>query len=409
MKIHKSYRIISYLNRRHSKFTRYLFGIIGWIAILIITRSIVIANLIFREFVGDNYLLAMRLSLWIINRFSKRFSLIKDEFYDFTTGTSIKHREAFHKFLARVRQGGNMEEYLVDCLYISAANLHENIELSQSNCSTSNQLESFFDQADELLSLVRPIETKKENVAERQFDFSVDVAAVALQDFADELDVDKWPWYVISGTLLGLHREGDFLKHDYDIDIGINSNDIILEEFVCQLKSLNSFVVKKIDCHLEVMKDGGKGYYMKKTPSLVKIVHCSGMHIDVFLHHHEKSTYWHGSVIHRWENSPFELERRLLRGVVVNAPKDADLYLTENYGNWKTPIVDFECTTGTPNLVISRNLLSISLFIKKLIVASHASRSEYDKLKEMLVNCEVVESIDDGLKFVRGFVTSDRP
>jgi len=403
VRINKSYKLINYLNREHSAVSSYFLGFIGWASTMIATRSSALSRLVFNEFQCNNYTLGFRRSAWIFRRFWSNFSIIRDDFYDFTIGTNAKHREHLIRFLERVYASNHKMRHLTDCLYISAANLHENIVENQSELPISSQIVSFYDKADKVLdSLSLPSDEPIYHL-ERKADFSKGSAICALKDFASELSLDMWPWYVISGTLLGLHRENDFLLHDYDIDVGINAQDVSVEKLIDRLSCMTSFVVKKVDYHIEVISDPRRGVSLKKSPSLVKIVHINGMHIDVFIHYHEDSICWHGSIIHRWENTPFELERRFLRGIEVNAPKDADLYLTENYGDWRKPVKDFECTTGTPNLVIARNFLSVSLFVKKLAVYNDTSISKYEELVRILLATKVIESIGNGYKVVRHF------
>ena len=57
------------------------------------------------------------------------------------------------------------------------------------------------------------------------FDFSKK-AKNMLAVFAKYIKREDYPWYVISGTFLGLHRERGFLKHDVDIDLGLDFENI---------------------------------------------------------------------------------------------------------------------------------------------------------------------------------------
>lgn len=45
-------------------------------------------------------------------------------------------------------------------------------------------------------------------------------------------------------------------------------------------------------------------------------------------------------------------------------PRDADRYLTENYGNWRVPVTSFHCAVDTPNLRLIRNPLSCAIFLR---------------------------------------------
>src|SRR5690606_36195713 len=53
-------------------------------------------------------------------------------------------------------------------------------------------------------------------------------------------------------------------------------------------------------------------------------------------------------------NSPFTVVTRDLNGVKVPLPEDADRYLTENYGDWRTPNPGFDAfTDDAPNVEIT--------------------------------------------------------
>jgi hypothetical protein len=262
--------------------------------------------------------------------------------------------------------------------------------------------DDFYTLSNTVLSVINwslPIEPR--SMPDRKADFSKLDAVQALQDFAALLPIEDWPWYVISGTFLGLHREGGFLAHDYDIDVGINADGLDLGRLLAILAASKIFVVKKLDHHIVVDHQVGVGYSMTQTPALLKLIHKNGLNTDLFIHHFENGKCWHGSILHRWENTPFDTERRVLEGVVVNAPTNADLYLTENYGNWRTPVKQFDCSTGTPNLVVSKNFKSMALFIKRLALQSVDNPPEALKLKNALLAAGLLKQTDGVLTIER--------
>lgn len=62
-----------------------------------------------------------------------------------------------------------------------------------------------------------------------------------------------------------------------------------------------------------------------------------------------------------------ELVEYRLRGVTILGPRDGDRYLTEGYGDWRTPVKEFNCSSGRYNLMVVRNLLGLCLFLKRLV------------------------------------------
>ena len=84
-----------------------------------------------------------------------------------------------------------------------------------------------------------------------------------------------------------------------------------------------------------------------------------------------------------------------------SGPADADRYLTENYGDWRTPVTEFNCTTGTPNLVISRTFRSVALFLTRLAHFAHGDPGEYAKLRATLVADGMLRDEDGVLRLER--------
>ena len=77
-------------------------------------------------------------------------------------------------------------------------------------------------------------------------------------------------------------------------------------------------------------------------------------------------------------------------------PSEAD-----NYGDWRTPVTEFNCTTGTPNLVISRTFRSVALFLTRLAHFAHGDPAEYAKLRATLVADGMLRDEDGMLRLER--------
>jgi hypothetical protein len=158
------------------------------------------------------------------------------------------------------------------------------------------------------------------------------------------------PCYVISGTFLGAVREGTFLAHDYDIDVGVDAEDFDDTAFRAQIAATDDLVLVNTSAHLDLRPDGQGLWAGPTLPALYRILHSSGIGIDVFVHHLDGVQRWHGSAKHRWNNHDFALDDYTIADLQVQGPAEADRYLTENYGDWRTPMRSFNCSTGTPNV-----------------------------------------------------------
>lgn len=159
-------------------------------------------------------------------------------------------------------------------------------------------------------------------------------ANTALRDLKHTLEKNEILFFLISGTLLGCMRENDFLSHDKDIDVGV-------------------WNTVSFDALKKAVSMAGCFYSLAgRSKHLLSIRHVNGVTIDIFIHVKEVSNYWHAGVKTKWNNTPFSLISKNFLGEQYLIPEDYDLYLTENYGDWRTPRINFDSAKDTPNIEI---------------------------------------------------------
>ncbi len=185
-------------------------------------------------------------------------------------------------------------------------------------------------------------------------------ALSAIQDVASSVGVKM---FLVSGTLLGLFREGRLLAHDYDVDVGIMSDDPKLSAFLEAMSALPGLIGQKtiylseLDCLLNP--------WLGLTPTkpvLQKFFFAneagksSQFGVDVFIHYAANDYLVHGNYRCLWINRPFELMSKNYGGSLYLVPVDTRRYLTENYGDFEIENKDFENSADCPN---STNLYGV--------------------------------------------------
>ncbi|MEO7421033.1 MAG: hypothetical protein ABIU87_01400 [Ornithinibacter sp.] len=393
--LNKSYALLNFLNRSHSPTFRHGVGAAAYAGTLTLTGRPSIARLVRTQFVQDETKYAFRLAGWVLRRGWPGVETVTDDFFDFTLGAEPADLAALDAFIAARRDSLPEHLWRADDLFVRAARIHSQLDAGAGHIEDLRT--DFYAHADALLPLISVATgTAPPAGAPREGDFNLDDARSALADLAAALPVPRWKWYVISGTFLGLVREGGFLAHDYDVDVGITYDAETMPAMIATLAADPRFVVKKVDDAQSVVREHDGRYAVERALALVKLIHTSGINVDVFVHHPSGEMMWHGSSLHQWENTAFDLAPYTVGGVDVLGPADADRYLTENYGDWRTPVTDFNCTTGTPNLVITRSFRSIALFLTRLAHFSAGDPGEYARLRDtLLADGLLVE--DDGV------------
>lgn len=164
------------------------------------------------------------------------------------------------------------------------------------------------------------------------------------------LDDSELVYFATCGTLLGLIREGQLLKNDYDLDYAILVNRD--EDWVALGKCLNKIGYKKI-----------RDFSLDGTVTEETYRNDLGVEIDFFGHFIKDGELCFYSY-DKLESEAYPSEELwtayLLRNGeycgtkkyhtkigVVTVPENAEEYLTYNYNdNWRIPDPDFKANTG---------------------------------------------------------------
>lgn len=166
---------------------------------------------------------------------------------------------------------------------------------------------------------------------------------VEAREILEKLGIRYW---LTDGTLLGFYRNGDFIDHDEDLDMGADigsyNERMILDFTDSGWKIAN--VYGKRDCGLEIS-------FKKRKIKL-----------DIFFFYTENGKMWHGAWRKHKENGilrrnlikysydAFGLKKAVFKGEDFQVPEDPERFVVTKYGkNWRTPVKQWDWEFGPSN------------------------------------------------------------
>jgi hypothetical protein len=163
--------------------------------------------------------------------------------------------------------------------------------------------------------------------------------------------------YWISGTLLGLERLGQPLPHDSDMDVGVDLDDPHFVDFIRALwgaAAVESIAPQSISLKARIQNPDLHGIpggviRFKSQVRNESAPDKPPVKTDIFVHYHYCGGSMHGSRNTLWWNSSFRTVQKDYGQRCFSVPEDAHLHLTENYGNYRQEVKDFENSIDCPN------------------------------------------------------------
>jgi hypothetical protein len=187
----------------------------------------------------------------------------------------------------------------------------------------------------------------------------VEDAARALYDLKNLLDENNIPFFLVDGTLLGLHRDGELLPYDKDVDIGVPW-DIPRLKIINLITYSNDFYIPEKE--LAASKFNWNFSVLHKT---------HGIAIDFFFFKKEGDFLECGLEQSPnplvWRFSKFKTKLIKYRGNEYAIPENPEQYLTEIYGeNWRVPDPHFDSIVSGYNLTPESKIIALSYAYAKL-------------------------------------------
>ena len=156
------------------------------------------------------------------------------------------------------------------------------------------------------------------------------------KELLDKLNV---PFFLSNGTLLGCIRDKNLIRHDSDVDIGVQIKDFNYSILNCFLE--NGFVVFGI----YGTEKNGLQYSFKRV----------GVKLDIFFYYDEDDrsamSVWRHEQQFKYVYPRIEkLVPEFFLGKIFSIPYNYIEYLEAQYGDWKTPVEDWDCYLSCKNI-----------------------------------------------------------
>lgn len=154
-------------------------------------------------------------------------------------------------------------------------------------------------------------------------DAELEAQARGLADLCDVLVDAGIPHLLSGGTLLGAARDGDFIRWDWDVEVSVRSEDVAgrLDELVERAADAGFTVAKRDD-----------------APDNLKLVlerEGSVLELQAYRREGERRTRREYHTEQRFFDGASTID---LRGRTYPCMGPLDEYLTDRYGDWRTPL-----------------------------------------------------------------------
>jgi phosphorylcholine metabolism protein LicD len=153
-------------------------------------------------------------------------------------------------------------------------------------------------------------------------------------------------YWLEGGTLLGLRREGRLLPWDNDLDISIHESEFNKLSLLQNTLKKNGYRVRTrvFEKDSEVFKKGDLRMIKIRTKRFFGILK-GNVCLDVFIKYTKnEKTYW--EIANKVKNVPFKYYETFktldFKGKPYAIPNLTDEYLTYRYGDWQTPVKDWD-------------------------------------------------------------------
>jgi len=212
------------------------------------------------------------------------------------------------------------------------------------------------------------IEQNAEETEKKKKAFNVESAGQALQDLRDALGAANVQPFLVSGTLLGYAREGGFLSHDKDVDVGVFGWEKQFEIVDALLKS------RKFRTDFQSLRG-------ERCNTLVARHVATGYCIDIFLYRERDGKVITGvdsdfGYVQEFAFTPFQLREVDFLGTRFFVPEDVELNLAENFGDWRIPDKKYISHLESPSTVDPGGLIHMLVARLTLISAIPTHKTE---------------------------------
>ena len=375
------------LNRKYNFFVKFFFAVIVFSVCLIFSLNLQLSIFISREIIfGDDLKNDIRKLIWIIKTSIFPISYSIDLMFDFCSGLENKYLDFYKKrlnFYLKFKNNVFAELDLLKLIAYEIENLKNN-DLSKKSILLREFKSQYFQIKRRLKSNKEEsnnlIKRNKKKIFYKSRGMNIHDAKEVLLDLDHFFSTCNITWFVIAGTFLGFIRENSFLKHDLDIDIGINENSISVEEFKKYIENFKKFRIARIE-YQRVYINSQENIL---RPVLFRLVHVNGINVDVFFHFLIKNKIYHGTSSIIWKNKIFSLSPIYIYGLNINGPKESNEYLKETYGNWKLKKKDYIYHRDMPSISGAYNHLGLEYLLRCQFFLGIDKISEISYLESLL-------------------------